>query len=141
MDRTANPNTGEPLSQLVRGLIQDVSTLFRKEVALARAEAGEKVSTALDGGKLIAIGGVLAIGAIGTLLAAIVAIVAAGFVSMGLEPLLANSLAALVVAVVVGLIAWMLINSGMRHVRQANFDMQKTARAFSDDAAAIRERV
>jgi cytochrome c oxidase subunit I+III len=42
---------------------------------------------------------------------------------------------------VVGLIAWSLINTGIRHVQQANFDMQKTARALSDDAAAIKERV
>lgn len=141
MDRTTNPHTGESLPELVRGLINDVSTLFRKEVALAKVEAGEKVSTAVDGGKLLAIGGVLAIGALGVLLAAIVTVIAVGFVVMGLDPLLANSLAALIVAVVVGLIAWSLINTGIRHVQQANFDMQKTARALSDDAAAIKERV
>lgn len=141
MDRTANPHTGESLPELVRGLINDVSALFRKEVALAKVEASEKVSTAVDGGRLLAIGGILAIGALGVLLAAIVTIVAVGFVTMGLAPLLANSLAALIVAVVVGLIAWALINTGIGHIRQANFDMQKTARALSDDAAAIKERV
>ncbi|GLQ55807.1 phage holin family protein [Devosia nitrariae] len=141
MDKAANPHSGESLPELVRGLIDDVSTLFRKEVALAKAEAGEKVSGALDGAKLIVIGAVLAIGALGVLLAAIVAVVAAGLTAMGLEPFLANSLAALIVAVVVGLIAWALINNGLGHVRQANFNMQKTARALSDDAAAIKERV
>lgn len=141
MDKTANPHSGESLPELVRGLINDVSTLFRKEVALAKAEAGEKVSSALDGSKLIVIGAVLAIGALGVLLAAIVTIIAVGFTAMGLDPLLANSLAALIVAVVVGLIAWSLINTGIGHVRQANFDMQKTARALSDDVAAVKERV
>jgi len=38
------PNESRPLAELLGGLASDISTLFRKEVQLAKAEASEKVS-------------------------------------------------------------------------------------------------
>src|SRR5690606_41877831 len=110
-------------------------------VELAKAEASEKVSQVAHGGELIVAGAILALGALGVLLAAIVTILGAWFTSMDMDPLVANSLSALIVAVVVGIIAWMLISSGMRRMRQTNLSMNRTVSSLSNDAAIVKERL
>ena len=40
---------GRPLGDLLGGLVSDISGLFRKEIELAKAEAGEKVDEAQPG--------------------------------------------------------------------------------------------
>ena len=62
--------TGEGLGFLLSGLATDVSGLFRKEIELAKAEASETVDNATRAGRNLAIGAVLAIGALGVFLAA-----------------------------------------------------------------------
>lgn len=141
MDRVERAPRSEGLSQLLTGLVGDITTLFRKEVELAKAEASEKVSQATQGGEFIIAGAILALGALGVLLAAIVTVIGAWFTTMGMEPLLANSLSALIVAIVVGLIAWMLIASGMRRVRQTSLQMNRTVSSLSSDAALVKERL
>jgi len=141
MDRAERAPRSEGLPELVTGLVGDITTLFRKEVELAKVEASEKVSQAVNGGELIVAGAILALGALGVLLAAIVTVLGAWFTAMGMDPLLANSLSALIVAVVVGLIAWALISSGLRRVRQTSLNMNRTVSSLSSDAAIVKERL
>ncbi|NDK54245.1 phage holin family protein, partial [Rhizobium laguerreae] len=61
-----------PLSELVSGLVGDVMGLLRKEIDLAKTEASEKLSQALSGVEILLFGLVLAIGAVGVLLSALV---------------------------------------------------------------------
>jgi hypothetical protein len=142
MDRVERaPRSSEGLPELVTGLVGDISNLFRKEVQLAKVEASEKVTQAVHGGEYIVAGAILALGALGVLLAAVVTVIGAWFTTMGMDPLMANSLSALIVGVVVGIIAWMLISSGIRHVRQTNLQMNRTASSLGDDAALVKERL
>lgn len=48
-----------PLSELVGGLVSDVSGLLRKEIDLAKTEASEKVAKALGGVEVLMIGLIL----------------------------------------------------------------------------------
>jgi hypothetical protein len=57
MTHEAFPNT--PLATTLKELFSDVSDLVRKEIRLARAEIGEKISTALEAGIWMAIAAVL----------------------------------------------------------------------------------
>ena len=68
---------GRSLADLIGGLASDISGLFRKEVQLAKTELSEKVDSALSATRLLLAGGVLALGALGVLLAAIVGGIAA----------------------------------------------------------------
>jgi hypothetical protein len=63
---------GKSLPDLLGSLASDISGLFRKEVQLAKAEAGEKIDLVLAAAQKLAIGAVLGIGAVGVLFAAIV---------------------------------------------------------------------
>lgn len=129
------------LPDLLRDLSADVTMLFRKEVQLAKTEAGEKARQMLSGAELVLAGGVLALGALGVLLAAAVSILGALFVNMGMAQLTAGWLAALIVGGVVGTLAWVLIARGLRQMQAQELALERTARSLARDADVIKERV
>ncbi|MFP5078037.1 phage holin family protein [Rhizobium sp. YIM 134829] len=135
----ANPTDNVSLTELIGGLVSDVSGLLRKEIDLAKTEASEKVSRALGGVEVLLIGLILAIGAVGVLLGALVSGLSALLVSMGLSEVAADAVAALVVGVVIALIAWGMISRGINHMRGSNFKLERTADSLRRDAAVIKE--
>jgi putative superfamily III holin-X len=132
-------SSNRPLSDLLGGLINDISMLFRKEVELARTEAAEKIGDAMGASRNLAIGGVLAIGATGVFLAALVTGLAALLVAAGMDPNWANFVSAIIITVIVGAIAWMLIARGMAALKASNLSMPRTAGSIQADATAARE--
>jgi len=130
-----------PLTELIGGLANDVSTLFRKEIELAKTETSEKVSQLASALVLLGVGGVLALGALGVILAAIVTALGAAFVSMGMDPTGANSLAAAIVGVIVAIIAWVFVSRGLGGLKAGNLKLDRTTASLGRDAAAIREKI
>jgi len=137
----SNPTESRPLAELLGGLASDISNLFRKEIQLAKAEASEKVSETMAGVGTLLAGGVLLLGALGVLLAAIVAFGTAFLVNQGLDPMLANAISALVVTVVVGLIGWGMVSGGLKALKGSNLNMNRTAASLGRDAEAVKERL
>lgn len=134
-------NEGRPLAELLGGLVTDLSTLFRKEIQLAKTEASEKVSETVGAVSSIAIGGVLLLGALGVLLAAIVTLLASWLVNMGVEPTLANALSAFIVTAVIGIIGWLSISKGLNALKASNLNMNRTAASLGRDADIVKERL
>lgn len=134
-------NEGRPLAELLGGLASDISTLFRKEVQLAKTEASEKLSETMAGAASIAIGGVLVLGALGIFLAAIVSLLAAFLVSQGMDPALANAISAFVVTAIVGIAGWLSISKGLRALNANNLNMNRTATSLGRDANIVKERL
>ena len=130
-----------PIADLLGGLVTDLSTLFRKEVQLAKVEASEKLSDVIGAAGAVAIGGVLALGALGVLLAAVVSLLASLLVNVGIDPTLANALSAVVVTLVVGLIAWSFIGRGLHALKASNLNMNRTAASLGRDADIVKERL
>ncbi|SDH15910.1 phage holin family protein [Pelagibacterium luteolum] len=142
MTKTSTSNEGSRgLASQVKALINDVSTLFREEIQLAKTEAGERLDSAIHGGQMVVIGAILAIGAVGVLLAALVVAIAGLLESMGMDAGLANTFAAAGVALVVGGIGWAMISSGVKKLKATNFKMERTAHSLSEDANVVRERL
>jgi tetrahydromethanopterin S-methyltransferase subunit G len=132
-------DTQRPLSDVIGGLASDISGLFRKELQLAKAEASEKINHAVGALSGLLFGAVLGLGAIGVLLAAIVTALAAWFVSGGMEPTLANSLAAVIVTVVVGGAAWIMISRGLNALKAGNLMLDRTSHSLAQDAEVVKE--
>lgn len=132
---------GRPLADLLGGLVNDISTLFRQEVQLAKTEASEKVSQTMGSVASIAIGGVLALGALGVLLSAVVSLLAAFFVNMGWDPTMANAVSAFIVTVVVGVAGWLSISKGLDGLKASNLNMNRTAASLGRDADIVKERL
>jgi hypothetical protein len=129
-----------PLSELVSGLVADISGLFRKEINLAKTEASEKMSHALTGVEAFAAGLVFAIAAVGVLLAALVKGLTAFFVAQGMTEPNADALSSVIVGVVVALIAWGMISRGLSALRGENLKLDRTSASLRRDAQLIKER-
>lgn len=136
----SNQTDNRPLSELVTGLVADVSGLFRKEINLAKAEASEKVSRAMSGVEMLAAGLVFAIGAIGVLLAAVVSGLSALLLNMGFAERNADAIAAVVVGVIVALIGWGMISRGLSVLKGNSMTMDRTATSLRRDAQVLKER-
>jgi hypothetical protein len=130
---------GRPLTDLLGGLVNDISGLFRKEIQLAKVEASEKLDEVVGASRNLIIGGVLGIGATGVFLTALVTGVSALLVALGMGAFLASFLGALIVAVVIGAIAWSLISKGLNDVKASNLSMKRTTRSVSQDAQVVKE--
>lgn len=137
----ATPVESRPLAELVGGLAGDISTLFRKEIELVKTEASEKLSQTTGALVLLGAGAVLAIGALGVILAAIVTALAAVFVDRGMGATAANSLAAAIVGIIVAAIAWMLVARGLNGLKASNLKLDRSAASLQRDASVVKERM
>ncbi len=136
-----DPKSNAPLSELIGGLVADVSGLLRKEIDLAKTEASEKVSKALGGIEVAVVGLVLAIGAVGVLLSALVSGLAALLVHNGMTQTGASALSALIVAVVIGAIAWLLVSRGLAALRGSNLKLDRTTTSLRRDVDVVKEKI
>jgi len=127
------------ITDLLGGLAGDISGLFRKEIQLAKAEASEKVDDALEASKGIAIGGVLAIGAVGVFLTALVTGLSWLLVGFGMSEQAATFVSALVVALVVGGIAWSFISKSLEAWKGSRLNLNRTTRSLARDAEVVKE--
>jgi Putative Actinobacterial Holin-X, holin superfamily III len=120
------------LKELFGDLTHSVTTLFRKEIELARAETSEKINQAGVAAGAIAAGGVLALAALIVLLGAL----AAALTELGLAP----ALSALIVGGVVAIIAFALIYKGINDLKASNLAPTRTVEALRRDAHMVKEQ-
>lgn len=127
------------ITDLLGDLAGDISGLFRKEIQLAKAEVSEKVDDAVDASKGLAIGGVLAIGAVGVFLTALVTGLSWLLLSFGMSEPAASFIASLVVAIVVGGVAWSLISKSLEAWKASKLNLNRTTRSLARDAEVVKE--
>lgn len=120
--------------QLLADMLNELTSLFRKEIQLARAEMGEKVSEA--GGAIpgIAGGAALALGGLILLLMAAAAGVARLFE-------LAPGWGLLIVGVLAALLGYALVRAGTSKLKATNLTPTRTAEQLARDAEAAKEQV
>ncbi|WP_236884184.1 phage holin family protein [Devosia sp. A16] len=127
------------MTDLLGSLAGDISGLFRKEVQLAKAEASEKLDDALAASKGLAIGAVLAIGAIGVFLAALVTGLSWLLMALGMSETAADFVAAIAVALVVGGIAWSFISKSLEAWKASRLNLNRTTNSLARDAEVVKE--
>jgi uncharacterized membrane protein YqjE len=106
----ARPVTDQSTAELVQRASEQITTLVRDEIALAKVELAEKGKHAGIGVGLFGGGGVLALYGVGALLATII---------IALDLVMPLWLAALIVAVVLFLVAGILALFGKKQVTRA----------------------
>jgi hypothetical protein len=135
------PNDDAPLSQLVTGLFSDVTGLLRKEIDLAKTEVSEKLSKAIGGIEVLLAGAVLAIGAIGVLLGALVGVLAAVMVNQGMTEVNADAAAAVIVGLLVAVVAWALVARGLAVLRGSSLNLDRTTASLRRDMNVVKEKM
>lgn len=125
----ARHNDASSVPGLLRQLANEVSTLFSKEITLARVEVAETVSEAKKGAAAMISGGsVLYAGFLFLLLAAVV----------GLAQIVEFWLASLIVGGVVAVIGLIMVQSGKKKMQPSSLKPGHTLNSLQKDQQAIR---
>jgi hypothetical protein len=125
--------TDRSFSSLLSELSRDITTLFRKEIELARAETSEKVTQSIVAIGSIAGGAILALAALMVLLQALVIAIS----ELGVPP----ALSSLIVGVVVAAIAYGLIHKGTSDLKAGSLAPHRTIDSLKRDAQVAKEQV
>lgn len=139
-DRPGNPARGamnraetEPsLGQLFTELSDDMSTLVRQELELAKAETMQKVSQATRSIIMMVAGGLLAY-------AGLISLVIAAAIALG--ALMPYWLSSLIVGLVVIVIGAVLVMSGRSSLANLSLVPEKTVETLKQDARWAKEQV
>lgn len=117
---------------LARGLLDDTTHLVRTEVKLARAEVSENLLALIRPMILIMMGMLLGVGALFTLLGALVGVLAPHF---------GEGVAALIVAVVTAAVAGILAWMGKSALQNASIVPRRTETSVRQDVTALKGKV
>jgi predicted phage tail protein len=123
------------LPALFSDLTHDMVDLVRQELALARAEVSQKISTAQSALTSVAIGAAIALAGLFIILQAVVNVVA-----MMLPVDLAPWLAPLLVGVVIAIIGYAMIKGGSSKLQAENMVPQRTIDSLRRDKAVVEEK-
>lgn len=114
-------------------LVDQMSTLFRKEIQLAKAEMSEKAAQAAAGAGMLVAGGLMLLVAFIFLLHGVVA----WLDHLGMDARWGY----VAVAVVVGATGAVMLSRGRSDLKATNLTPTKTTDQLSRDAAVVREQV
>ncbi len=118
------------LGEMFADLSRETRTLVQQEIQLAKKELSEKAASVGKNSGLIAAGGLLAYGGVLTIIAAMVL----GLIQVGM----AAWSAALLAGVLVGIIGYLLIHSGLSGLRTRNLRPHQTIETLKEDAQWLR---
>ncbi len=123
---------GRSLGELFAELSRESSTLVRQEIQLAKTELSRKATAVAKDGAYIAMGGAVAYVGLIVLAFAIVYL---------LSEFLAPWLAALIVAVVVAGIGYVLVQNGLSALKRTNLTPERTIETLKEDKEWAKEQV
>jgi len=129
--RHPEPNRSVP--ELFSSVIGQISTLFRQEVRLARAEVGEKISHASGAITPLGAGAGMLLGTLILLLFALVSLLVEFGIPVGWSQL--------IVALLAAVIGYALIRSGISRLNATTLMPERTAEQLSRDAQVAKEQV
>ena len=123
------PDNGTSIGVLLRTLVEDVGHLFRTELRLAQAELKSNLSGLKTGAASIAVGGMLLLVSLFTLVGAFVG---------WLTPYVGAGWAAFIVAVVLAVIGLIAISVGGKKLNAASLAPQRTVASLKQDAQTLK---
>jgi uncharacterized membrane protein YqjE len=126
-------NQEPTLGELVMGLTDDITTLVRKEVELAKTELQENIKEGAAAGGMIAAGGMVAYAGLILVLIAIAIALGQWWDNLWL--------ATLVVGIVTLLLGWAIFNGGKNQLKDVSLVPRKTISSVNRDAKVVKEKL
>jgi protein-S-isoprenylcysteine O-methyltransferase Ste14 len=123
------------LAALFSDLTRDTVELVRQEIALARAELSQKVSTAQGALASMAVGAAVILAGLFLLLQAVV-----HGLAQVLPPDMAPWLSPLIVGLIVAVIGWAMLKAGKAKLDPDNLVPQRTMDSLRRDKAVVQEK-
>ncbi len=122
----------QSIGSLISDLANETGLLIRQEIALAKIELTEKATSIGRNIGFLVLGGAVAYAALLALLAAII---------IGLANVMAWWAAALVVAVVVGIVAAVLISKALASLKSTSIAPRQTMETLKEDAQWAKQQM
>lgn len=120
------------LGELIGDLGNQITTLVRKEIELARAEVTDRASAAGRDAALVGLGGALAYAGVLALIAAVIL----GLVEAGVAPWVS----ALLVGIIVAAVGGALVARGRSGLATTDLKPKRTIETLQDDAEWLKEK-
>ncbi len=120
------------LADLFTELSEQASTLVRQEIQLAQSEMTRKATKAGRNAAVIAVGGVFALGAFYSIVAALI---------MALSQVMDGWLAALIVAVVLAIVAALLVQYGISKLKTIDPAPRRTIETMRENKEWLTQQV
>ena len=111
-------------SDVLQDIVGNVQTIIRSEIQLAKTEVKEETSKASKASAVIVAGAILGLYSVGFLLLTLV---------RGFETVAAPWLASLIVAVLVGVVAFIAISAGRTRMRHVHATPEKTIQTVKEN--------
>jgi hypothetical protein len=131
----------QPLPDLIRELRDETATLVGQEIALAKAEISEKGRRLAKDMAYIAAGVALAYAALVLLLLAVRDFLFSGLVEGGVSAGVAIWVSPLIVALVAGVVGWVLVNQGKKKLADEGIAPEKTAQSLRENKTWLKQRI
>lgn len=130
------------LGDLFAELASETSQLVRQEVALAQTEITNKATRVGKQVGFLVVGGAIGYAALLVVLAAVTMGLGRIIASLaGWSELTSTALAALIVAVVVGVVAYSLVTSALAKLRETSLAPNQTIESVKEDAQWLKNQV
>jgi len=126
------PAGDRPLGELFADLANETSSLVRSEVELAKVELTQKATKVGRNIGSLVVGGAIAYAALLALLAATILV---------LDMAMPAWVAALIVGLIVGAVAWMLIGKAIAELRKMQLTPRETVESLKEDAQWIKDQI
>jgi uncharacterized membrane protein YqjE len=120
------------IGELIANLASETGTLVRQEISLAKVELGQKATRIGSNIGQLAIGGAVAYAALLALLAGVIGLLATA---------MAWWAAAIVVAVVVGIVGAVMISKALDSLKRTELAPRQTVETLKEDAQWVKQQV
>ncbi len=120
------------LGDLFSELAEGTGTLVRQEVALAQVELAQKAADVGKNVGFLAVGGAIGYAALLSVITAVI---------VGLAYFIPLWLAALIVGIIVGIVAFLLISSALKALKNTDLKPRQTVATLKEDAKWLKNQV
>jgi hypothetical protein len=134
--------TNQPtIAELLKDLREESTLLLREEIALAKKEISEKISSTALNLIYIVAGALIAYCAATFLLLAISSVISQALVAHGVSVGWANFLGLLIVALVIGVISIAMIVKGVQTLKKLSLVPEKTVETLKEDKTWAQNKI
>jgi len=134
-------NNDTNIADLLRTLRDEITTLVREEIALARTEISEKSAVLARNLAYLAIGGLIAVSALMLMLIGVSIMVGEGLSGRGINTGTAASLGFLIVAIIVGVVAASMVTKALKMLSTSTLKPNRTVRSLHEDKEWAQEKL
>ena len=120
------------LGDLFSELAAETGTLVRQEVALAQTEITQKATSVGKNVGFLVVGGAVGYAALLSVLAALI---------IGLANFIPAWASALIVGVVVGIVAFLMVSSALKSLKETELTPRETVKSLKEDAEWLKNQV